>query len=73
MDDCRKRQTSTATPAEPGDLPWGVAPAPAIPPRQPFLPGPHDLTGVPAYALAIHVSTRVSAAAREMRRAGVRH
>jgi len=22
MDDCRKRQTSTATPAEPGDLPW---------------------------------------------------
>src|SRR5258707_5098822 len=25
MDDCRKRQTSTATPAEPGDLPWGLA------------------------------------------------
>jgi hypothetical protein len=24
MDDCRKRQTSTATPAEPGDLPWGL-------------------------------------------------
>jgi len=22
MDDCRKRQTATATPAEPGDLPW---------------------------------------------------
>jgi hypothetical protein len=22
MDDRRKRQTSTATPAEPGDLPW---------------------------------------------------
>src|SRR5260370_10161723 len=25
MDDCRKLQTSTATPAEPGDLPWGLA------------------------------------------------
>src|SRR6202790_220925 len=24
MDDCRKSQTSAATPAEPGDLPWGV-------------------------------------------------
>jgi transposase len=24
MDDRRKRQTSTATPAEPGDLPWGL-------------------------------------------------
>src|SRR5258705_7433611 len=30
MDDCRKRQTSTATPAEPGDLPWGLA-AKALP------------------------------------------
>jgi len=24
MDDCRKRQTSTASPAEPGDLPWAL-------------------------------------------------
>jgi hypothetical protein len=24
MDDRRKRQTSTATPAKPGDLPWGL-------------------------------------------------
>src|SRR5271156_3765328 len=24
MDDRRKRQTSTATPAEPADLPWGL-------------------------------------------------
>src|ERR1700676_4690286 len=26
VDDCRKSQTSAATPAEPGDLPWGLAP-----------------------------------------------
>jgi hypothetical protein len=26
VDDRRKRQTSTATPAEPGDLPWVLAP-----------------------------------------------
>src|SRR6202521_6148413 len=24
VDDCRKSQTSAATPAEPGDLPWGL-------------------------------------------------
>ena len=24
MDDCLKRQTSTATPAEPGGFPWGL-------------------------------------------------
>jgi hypothetical protein len=31
VDDRRKRQTFAATPAEPGDLPWGLGAAAAIP------------------------------------------
>src|SRR5271167_4091416 len=47
MDDpgCRQRVT-LAECREPGP----VEPAPAIPPRQPLLPDPRDLIGVPAYS-----------------------
>jgi len=42
---CRQRVTLS----ERGEL-VPKEPTPAIPPRQPFLPNPHDLIGVPAYS-----------------------
>ena len=47
MDDPGCRQGVTLS--ERGEL-VPKEPTPAIPPRQPFLPNPHDLIGVPAYS-----------------------
>ena len=51
MDDCHKRQTSTATPAEPGDLPWGLARAN---PTAPFEAFDQAIRLNPNFALAFY-------------------
>ena len=53
MDDPGCRQGVTLS--ERGEL-VPKEPTPASPPRQPFLPNPHDLIGVPAYSSKVALS-----------------